>query len=290
MRDSYCTNNFVHYQINSVRTKVANFFFVCLRNSRSCRKLATSLAAVFPIALRHVEFTMLAWFLLALILLLSLCLLLYWLLVITEGVYLGRRLVVWMYDITAHRYDRIKEFDEDAERFLVIRPLLWRIADRPAPLMLDVATGTGRLPSFLLDEPTFNGRIIGLDASARMLAYARSKLEMYHQRVGLVQQIASDLPFPNEAFDAVSCLEALEFFPSDTAALQEMIRVLRPGGVLLVTRRRGWEAKTFFGRYRDRDEFEAYLAVLGLAEVETLIWQIEYDLVFARKPITFLSN
>jgi len=61
---------------------------------------------------------------------------------------------------------------------------------------------------------------------------------------------------------------------------------LRPGGVLLVTRRRGWEAKTFIGRYRDRDTFEAHLSSLGLEEVETFLWQIEYDLIFARKPGT----
>jgi ubiquinone/menaquinone biosynthesis C-methylase UbiE len=227
---------------------------------------------------------MLGWFLLGLILVLILGALLYWLLVVTEGVYLGRRLVVWMYDITADRYDGIKQFDEDAERFLVIRPLLWRITNSTAPLILDVATGTGRLPVFLLDEATFNGRVIGLDASARMLAHAQPKLSVYRQRASLVQQTAADLPFPDEVFDAVTCLEALEFFPNDTIALQEMIRVLRPGGAVLVTRRRGWEAKTFIGRYRDRESFETHLSSLGLAEVETLLWQIEYDLVFARKP------
>ena len=228
---------------------------------------------------------MIGWFLLGLIVVLLVGAMLYWLLVVTEGVYLGRRLVVWMYDLTAHRYDGIKQFDEDAERFLVIRPLLWRITGRAAPLILDVATGTGRLPVYLLGEATFNGRVMGLDASARMLAYAQSKLQHYRHRVSLVQQTSSDLPFPDDLFDAVTCLEALEFFPNDTLALQEMIRVLRPGGVLLVTRRRGWEAKTFIGRYRDRDKFESYLSTLGLAEVETLLWQIEYDLVFARKRV-----
>jgi ubiquinone/menaquinone biosynthesis C-methylase UbiE len=227
---------------------------------------------------------MLGWFVIGLIILVAVGLLLYWLLIVTEGVYLGRRLVVWMYDITAHRYDGIKQFDKDSERFLVIRPLLWRITDRAAPLILDVATGTGRLPLFLLDEATFNGRVMGLDASSRMLAHAKAKLDVFNHRAGLVQQTAADLPFPDEVFDAATCLEALEFLPDDTVALQEMIRVLRPGGVLLVTRRRGWEAKTFIGRYRDRDTFEAHLAALGLQEVETLLWQIEYDLVFARKP------
>ena len=227
---------------------------------------------------------MLNWFILALLLAVALGLLLYWLLVITEGVYLGRRLVVWMYDLTAHRYDGIKQFDPDTESFLVIVPLLSRLANRPAPLVLDVATGTGRLPLFLLEEATFNGRVIGLDASARMLAYAQAKLKGYRHRASLVQQTAADLPFDDNIFDAVTCLESLEFFPNDSAALLEMFRVLRFGGTIMTTRRRGWEAKTFVGRYHDRETFETYLENLGFIGVEFHLWQIEYDLVFAHKP------
>lgn len=224
------------------------------------------------------------WFLLAMLLIVALGLLLYWLLVITEGVYLGRRLVVWLYDQTAHRYDGIKQFDPDTESFLVIRPLLSRLADLPAPVVLDVATGTGRIPLFLLEEATFNGRVIGLDASARMLSYARAKLRAYRHRASFVQQTAADLPFDDNSFDAATCLESLEFFPDDSAVLQEMFRVLRPGGTIMTTRRRGWEAKTFIGRYRDRETFAAHLEDLGFTAVETQLWQIEYDLVFAHKP------
>lgn len=227
---------------------------------------------------------MLIWFLVILLLVVGLGLLLYWLLVITEGVFLGRRLVVFLYDLTAHRYDGIKQFDPDIESFLVVGPLLTRLNERPAPLVLDVATGTGRLPHYLLEEATFNGHVIGLDASARMLTYARAKLRAYRYRASLVRQTAGDLPFADSTFDAVSCLESLEFFPDDTAALQEMFRVLCAGGTLMTTRRRGWEAKAFVGRYRDRETFISHLESLGFAGVESRLWQIEYDLVFAHKP------
>ena len=210
--------------------------------------------------------------------------LLYWLIVTTEGVFLGRRVVVWMYDVTAHKYDGIKEFDDAAEHFFVVRPLLHRL-QQPAPLILDVATGTGRVPLYLLNEPTFHGRVAGLDASSGMLAQAAAKLRPFGSRASLVQQTADSLPFPDDVFDAVTCLEALEFFPSDTTALREMVRVLRPGGVLMVTRRRGWEGKVFLGRYRSVDAFAAQLAALGLTKVDTLPWQVGYDQVFARKPV-----
>ncbi len=227
---------------------------------------------------------MFTWIILGLLLAALLGVLLYWLLVVTEGVYLGRRLVVWLYDLAAPRYDSIKQFDPDSESFLVTQPLLVKMSGQPAPLVLDVATGTGRLPHFLLEEATFNGRVIGLDASARMLSYARAKLRVYRHRASLVQQTAADLPFDDDTFDAVSCLESLEFFPDDSAALREMLRVLRPGGTLLTTRRRGWEAKTFVGRYRDRETFATDIEAIGFTEVETRLWQIEYDLIFAQKP------
>ena len=140
-------------------------------------------------------------FLFGVLLLAGMALLLYWLLVVTEGVFLGRRVVVWLYDVTADRYDGIKQFDPQAEQFFVIRPLLARLYGQRAPLVLDVATGTGRFPQFLLDEATFNGRIIGLDASTRMLAIAAAKLRPHGHRAALVQQTAADLPFPDTAFD-----------------------------------------------------------------------------------------
>ena len=54
---------------------------------------------------------------------------------------------------------------------------------------------------------------------------------------------------------------------------REMARVLRPGGVLMVTRRRGWEAKTFVGRYRTGAQFRELLQQLGFVDVDTKPWQ-----------------
>jgi ubiquinone/menaquinone biosynthesis C-methylase UbiE len=209
--------------------------------------------------------------------------LLYWLLVTTEGVFLGRRVVVWLYDITAHRYDNIKQYDEHEEEFLVVRPVLAALGARRQPRILDVATGTGRVP-LALAAALDKGMIVGLDDAARMLAIGARKLAPYQPRVMLVRHPAVPLPFARDSFDIVTCLEALEFFPSDEAALVEMVRVLRPGGTLITTRRRGWEGRMFLSRYRSEADLQALLQELGLQSVRSFLWEVNYDLVTARKP------
>ncbi len=222
--------------------------------------------------------------LLVVLLLAGLVWLLHWLLIQTEGVFLGRRVVVRLYDLAAGRYDAIKQFDPDTESAFVTWPLRRRLKGQRAPLVLDVATGTGRLPFFLLTEPEFDGRVVGLDASAQMLARAGDKLAPFGDRVALVQQTAEALPFADAAFSAVTCLEALEFLADERSALREMVRVLRPGGVLLVTRRQGPDARFFLGRAHDRPSFEAMLAGLGLVDIRSQPWQVEYELVWAMQP------
>jgi ubiquinone/menaquinone biosynthesis C-methylase UbiE len=212
---------------------------------------------------------------------------LYYLLVTTEGVFLGRRVVVWLYDITANKYDKIKGFSPEAEEFSITRPLLKELGRLQNPLVLDVATGSGRVPFNLLSSPSFRGRIIGLDPSRKMLAQATLKLSPIQPPSGgrflLVQQTAAPLPFASQSFSAVTCLEALEFFPSDTAALREMIRVLQPGGFLMTSRRKGWEGKAFLGRYRAAADFQQMLDDLGLVEIRFHLWELNYEMVTARK-------
>jgi ubiquinone/menaquinone biosynthesis C-methylase UbiE len=219
--------------------------------------------------------------------LLLLAAVLYYLLVTTEGVYLGRRVVVWLYDITAHKYDSIKQFNPQDEQFTISRPLLHELAPQDNPFILDVATGSGRLPFNLVQEPHFNGRLIGLDPSRKMLQQAAAKLSPFQQaqpnRLLLVQQTAAALPFPNNTFDAVTCLEALEFFPSDTEALREMVRVLRPGGFLMTSRRKGWEGKAFVDRYHSDADFKKLLDNRGLVGIRSHLWDRHYDMLTARK-------
>ncbi|MGB1251711.1 MAG: class I SAM-dependent methyltransferase [Candidatus Promineifilaceae bacterium] len=211
----------------------------------------------------------------------------YWLVILTEGVFLGSRAVVWMYDITAYRYDTIKEWDDDDEEILVVEPILGMLRQRQARL-LDVATGTGRVPYFLLGDARFDGEIVALDPASKMLDHARENFERLskeqRERVELLEHAAVPLPFEDATFNGVTSLEALEFMPSDAEALNEMVRVLRPGGFLFVTRRREWEGWAFLWRYRSAENITQFLTSLGLTQVKVLPWQSNYDAVIAYKP------
>ena len=207
----------------------------------------------------------------------------YWQLIIAEGAYLGAGVVAWTYDLVASRYDAIKRFEPQYESWFVGAPLLEALAGVERPQVLDVATGTGRLPLALLRE-RFRGQIVGLDLSRGMLRQARRKLWPHGDQVILLWQDASHLPFDDGAFDAVTCMESLEFMPRPVGVLSEMVRVLAPGGVLLLTNRVGREARLLPGRAISQPVFEQVLAGQGLTAIEVRRWQTNYDLALARKP------
>jgi len=226
----------------------------------------------------------LLWFLvaLALVVLIGLA---YWELILVEGVHLGPGVVVWLYDVYARRYDGIKAWDAAAEAYFVARPLLQQLGDIPHPLIVDVASGTGRLPLALLCQPDFtHGQVIALERAPKMLAVGRERLAAWPERVRWLRADAGQLPLGSAVCDAVTCLEALEFLPDSQATLRELFRILRPGGLLFVTNRVGSQARLFLGRRCSQSDFERRLLSLGFSDVVTETWQFDYDAVFARKP------
>jgi ubiquinone/menaquinone biosynthesis C-methylase UbiE len=208
----------------------------------------------------------------------------YWELVVAEGVHLGPRIVTLLYDLVARRYNSIKQFTPPYEEWFLGEPLAQALKAGEPSLVLDVATGTGRLPTTLLKQAGFRGRVIGLDSSRAMLAQAARDTHSIADRLTLIWHSVQRLPFDDGVFDAVTCLEALEFFPDTRKALKEMQRVLRPGGLLLATNRVGLWAKFLPGHTQNRSAFEAMLAVMGMVDIRTQTWQVEYDLVWAIKP------
>jgi ubiquinone/menaquinone biosynthesis C-methylase UbiE len=208
---------------------------------------------------------------------------LYWQLIIAEGTYLGSRIVALMYDWSARAYERIKRFIPSEEQWFLGLPLARSLELIPAPLVLDVATGTGRLPRAVLRQPPFEGRVVGVDLSRGMLREAVRRTAQFADRLTFIWQDAGELPFKGDTFDAVTCIEALEFMPDPHQVLEELVRVLRPGGVLLVTNRVGPDARFLPGRAFPPDRFEGILRELPLEQVKTKRWQVDYNLIWGVK-------
>ncbi|MCB0212104.1 MAG: methyltransferase domain-containing protein [Anaerolineae bacterium] len=103
-------------------------------------------------------------------------------------------------------------------------------AIQPRQRVLDVACGTGVLARAAAELVGPEGEVVGLDINEGMLAVARRKAP----HITWQQGPAEALPFEDNSFDAVVSQFALMFFEDRQAALQEMMRVLRPGGRLAV--------------------------------------------------------
>lgn len=209
--------------------------------------------------------------------------LVWWLIFESEGVYLGRKTVIWLYDLYASRYNAIKSNDEVEEHLYLAVPLMEAIASRNDPMVLDVAAGTGRIGKTLCQHPNFEGQIIALDLSLKMLLQGVNDFAQMHFEgyITWIHAADSPLPFEDSSFDVVTCMEALEFLPDAGTALAEMARVLRPGGLLLTTRR--INTKWLPGKTWPEDQMSAALESCGFENIEFQIWQRDYDLVWARR-------
>ena len=95
--------------------------------------------------------------------------------------------------------------------------------------MLDVGSGPGFLVSAIAEAVGSSGFVCGVDISEPLLAVARSNCAN-QSWVEIRHGDATQLPFPDHAFDAVVSTQVLEYVRDVDAALAEFHRVVRPGG------------------------------------------------------------
>lgn len=93
--------------------------------------------------------------------------------------------------------------------------------------LLDAGSGTGW---FSQKAAELGASVVSLDVGENILAQVASKCET-KRVVGSVLEI----PFPDNTFDVVVCTEVIEHTPNPRKAVTELCRVLKPGGILIIT-------------------------------------------------------
>jgi ubiquinone/menaquinone biosynthesis C-methylase UbiE len=135
--------------------------------------------------------------------------------------------VIAEYARAAERYDEKWAFYVEA----TTRETLRRMPMTPRARVLDVGCGTGELLRRLRAKYP-EAALAGLDPVAEMLAVAGHKLSGTEDlRIGY----ADSLPWPSSAFDVVVSCNMFHYVTHPVKALQEMARVLRPGGRIVLT-------------------------------------------------------
>ena len=124
------------------------------------------------------------------------------------------------------------------EHFDALAPLYDRLIAPPDPArlhallalptngwLLDAGGGTGRITSQLR---SFAGNVVLLDRSQPMLRQAQAK------GLSALQSDVNRLPFADDQFDRVVVVDALHHFANQRAAIGELVRVVKPGGRLVI--------------------------------------------------------
>lgn len=115
------------------------------------------------------------------------------------------------------------------------RKMLKKLADQKPGFLLDVATGTADVAIMATDilKPE---RIIGIDISQKMLDVGQQKVEKkrLQNTIELYKADSENLPFDDDTFDAVTVAFGVRNFEDLEKGLQEMQRVMKPGGKAVI--------------------------------------------------------
>jgi ubiquinone/menaquinone biosynthesis C-methylase UbiE len=135
------------------------------------------------------------------------------------------------FDQTAHTYFLADHQETPGGRARRVRKKrLMELFDKPGHKVLDVGCGPGVLVEHLR---RVGCEVWGVDGSVRMIEQAQQNYGD-DERVHLVVGDASALPFADNSFDALTCTGVIDRIERHEVALREMVRVLKPGGTLLI--------------------------------------------------------
>jgi ubiquinone/menaquinone biosynthesis C-methylase UbiE len=121
-----------------------------------------------------------------------------------------------------------------------------RLAPKAGERVLDIGCGPGLTSLALAEAVGPQGMVQAIDIAEPMLALARQRC-VEHANVQVQKQDAAQLPYPDGSFDSALATQVYEYVPDVVQALQELRRVLRPGGRALIVDT-DWESAVWSSR------------------------------------------
>lgn len=169
------------------------------------------------------------------------------------------------FDTIAGRPDYYIEFldarTEISDELRVKRIISELLAAGPGMSVLDVGSGTGDDARQIAESVGPDGRVVGLDHSPEMVAEARKRAANTPGLLEFVEGDALALDFPDASFDRTRTERMLIHVPDPVAAVSEMVRVTKPGGLVVAS---DLDGGTIFTNSSDK-ELAGALA-LGMAD------------------------
>lgn len=141
-----------------------------------------------------------------------------------------------MFDSIAKDYDSLNHIMSLSIDKIWRKKAIRKIKDAgDSPRVLDVACGTGDF-SIAIAKAIGNGKVIGVDISKEMLEVMRRKVLKNNLEGIITQEVGDgeDLRFPEDSFDRVVNAFGIRNFEDRDKGLREALRVLRPGGRLVI--------------------------------------------------------
>jgi ubiquinone/menaquinone biosynthesis C-methylase UbiE len=154
---------------------------------------------------------------------------------------------------------------------------LTKITIEPHSTILDVGCGGGRTVSKLAAIAT-QGKVCGIDYSDESVAVSKKTNVRWIDlgRVEIREGSVSQLPFSDDVFDLVTAVETHYFWPDLAADTREVLRVLKPGGALIMIAEAYKGAKTAAGKLAEKFLPLAGMALLSVDEHRELFTTAGY--------------
>ena len=132
------------------------------------------------------------------------------------------------FDLLAPTWDN----ELSGERLQCLGNIVRELGIKPGYCVLDIGSGTGVLLPFLISELGNEGKILALDFSAEMLVQAKAK--NFPPMVGFAQADILAIPLTDNFVDLAICNSVFPHFNDKVKALEEIARVLRNNGRLVI--------------------------------------------------------